>query len=78
MTIASMPGFKTTTLAQHDTNTFDLTRAIHVVVGGSVAVEYGDGTQDTFTDIQPGIYPYRIVKLLDTGTDAGAEVHGIY
>ena len=65
-------------LALHDTNTFEVTRAIHCGSDGSIKVMMEDGTTETFNVVTGALYPYRIKRLYSTGTTAAAVVSGLY
>ena len=54
------------------------TRAIYVGIGGDLAIEMLDGGALVLTNVQGGVlYPFRIRRVLATGTTAAGLV-GVY
>jgi hypothetical protein len=76
----SAPAAKAVAVTPHDSNELaDVTRALYVGGAGNAVVQFGDDSATvTLTGLQAGaVYPFRVRKVLSTGTTATAIV-GLY
>lgn len=69
----AMSGFAIT---PHDTNELEeMTRAVYVGAGGSIALQMHSGANVTLVGVASGTFlPVRVRKVLATGTTAGSIV----
>lgn len=67
-------------ITPHDTNELtDVTKGVHCNVSGTAEVVFaGDSSAVTIEFVAGMTYPFRLKKVLSTGTDAGTELVGLY
>ncbi|MBT8408060.1 MAG: hypothetical protein KJN93_00360 [Alphaproteobacteria bacterium] len=72
----NMPAVAADAVVPNDTATLPhVTRALYVGVAGNVAVEMLSGDTVVLSGAQAGaVYPFRVSKVLATGTTAGGLV----